>query len=143
MLGDFNREGLGIKLDFSLPAERDVRNLDRIVEWRGKPGAIWVDNGPLHPRNLMQWAWKQDVIIRPIQPAHNTYFVCYYRTIRPEWPDQYIVATIEEAQDFASQWHQTYKSDRPKIPFMLCSQTFAGQRDIGGMTPAQKLKMAA
>ena len=46
VLDDFNREGLGIEVDFSLPAERVIRSLDRIIEWRGKPETIRVDNGP-------------------------------------------------------------------------------------------------
>lgn len=32
--------------DFSLPAERVVLSLDRIIEWRCKPDTIRVDNGP-------------------------------------------------------------------------------------------------
>ena len=36
VLDYFNREGLGIKVNFSLPAERVIRSLDRIIEWRGK-----------------------------------------------------------------------------------------------------------
>jgi putative transposase len=58
VLDDFNREGLGIEVDFSIrrendppdrfltlliPAERVTRSLDRIIEWRGKPGTIRVD----------------------------------------------------------------------------------------------------
>jgi putative transposase len=31
-------------VDFSLPAERVVRSLNQIIEWRGKPDAIHVDN---------------------------------------------------------------------------------------------------
>jgi putative transposase len=46
VLDDFNREGLGIEVDFSLPAERVVRTLNQIIEWRGAPKAIRVDNGP-------------------------------------------------------------------------------------------------
>lgn len=46
VLDDFNREGLGIEVDFSLPAERVIRSLNQIIEWRGKPFAIRVDNGP-------------------------------------------------------------------------------------------------
>lgn len=45
VIDDFNREGLGIEVDFSLPAERVVRSLNRIIEWRGKPNIIRVDNG--------------------------------------------------------------------------------------------------
>ena len=44
VLDDFNREGLGIEVDFSLPAERAVRNLNQIIEWRGEPQIIRVDN---------------------------------------------------------------------------------------------------
>ena len=44
VLDDFNREGLAIEVDFSLPAERVVRALNQIIEWRGKPQAISVDN---------------------------------------------------------------------------------------------------
>ncbi len=40
VLDDFNREGLGIEVDFSLPAEHEIRSLDRIIEWRGKPAPI-------------------------------------------------------------------------------------------------------
>ena len=46
VIDDFNREGLGIEVDFSLPAERVIRSLDRIIEWRGKPTSIRCDNGP-------------------------------------------------------------------------------------------------
>lgn len=42
VLDDFNRERLGIEVDFSPPAERVVRSLNQIIEWRGKPLAIRV-----------------------------------------------------------------------------------------------------
>jgi putative transposase len=46
VLDDFNREGLGIEVDFSLPTERVVRSLNQIIEWRGRPLANRVDNDP-------------------------------------------------------------------------------------------------
>jgi putative transposase len=46
VLDDFNREGLGIEVDFSLPTTRVIRSLDRIIAWRGRPLSIRVDNGP-------------------------------------------------------------------------------------------------
>lgn len=46
VIDDFNREGLGIEVDFSLPAERIIRPLNQVIDWRGKPDAIRVDNGP-------------------------------------------------------------------------------------------------
>lgn len=37
VLDDFNREGLGIEVDLSLPAVRVIRSLEQIIEWRSKP----------------------------------------------------------------------------------------------------------
>lgn len=47
VIDDFNREGLCIDVDFSLPSERVIRSLDQIIEWRGAPAAIHCDNGPV------------------------------------------------------------------------------------------------
>lgn len=44
VIDDYNREGLGIEVDFSLPSERVIRTLDHIIEWRGKPRSIRCDN---------------------------------------------------------------------------------------------------
>ena len=134
VLDDFNREGLGIEVDFSLPAERVIRSLNRIIEWRGQPGAIRVDNGPEYiSEKLKEWAGKRNISlqhIQPGQPQQNAYIERYNRTVRHEWLDQHIIETIEEAQDFATQWLWTYNNDRPNM-------------GIGGITPAQKLKLAA
>ena len=35
VIDDFNREGLTIEADFSLPALRVIRALNRVIEWRG------------------------------------------------------------------------------------------------------------
>ncbi len=46
VLDDFNREGLGSDLDFSLPSARVIRALKQIIEWRGQPNVFRCDNGP-------------------------------------------------------------------------------------------------
>jgi putative transposase len=134
VLDDFNREGLGIEVDFSLPAERVIRSLNNIIEWRGKPNTIRVDNDPEYISHaLLEWAEKHGIVlahIQPGQPKQNAYIERYNRTVRHEWLDQYIINSIEEAQHFATQWPWTYNNDRPNM-------------GIGGITPAMKLKMAA
>ena len=134
VLDDFNREGLCIEVDFSLPAERVVRSLNQIIEWRGKPKTIRVDNGPEYiSGKLVEWAEKHGVRLEHIQPGkpqQNAYIERYNRTVRGEWLSQYIFETIEEAQDQATEWLWTYNNERPNM-------------GIGGITPAMKLKTAA
>ena len=68
VLYDFNREGLGSKVDFSLPVERVIRSLDRIVEWRRTPSTRRGDNGPEYIcRKLLIWAEKRGIAIKHIQ----------------------------------------------------------------------------
>jgi len=54
VIDDFNREGLGIEVDFSLPAERVIRSLEQIIEWRGKPQTFRCDNGPEYISHRLQ-----------------------------------------------------------------------------------------
>ena len=60
VIDDFNREGLGIEVDLSLPSARVIRALEQIIEWRGKPQAIRCDNGPEYiSGTLLAWAEQQ------------------------------------------------------------------------------------
>ena len=128
---DFNREDLGIEVDFSLPATGVVRSLERIIEWRGSPKAVRVDNGPeCISHELHQWAENRGIAlhhIQPRKPRHNAYIEHYNRMVRHEWLGQYNFATIMEVQDYATDWLWTYSNERPNM-------------GIGGFTPIQKLK---
>ena len=42
IIGHYNHEGLGIEVDFSLPAPRVISVLDQIIEWRGKRQQVAV-----------------------------------------------------------------------------------------------------
>ena len=88
VVDDFNREELGIDVDFSLPAKRVLRSLDRIIEWRGHPNAIRVDNGPEYISHILrQWAEDHGIAlyyIRPGKPQLNAYIERYNRTVRHE-----------------------------------------------------------
>jgi putative transposase len=134
ILDDFNREGLAIEVDISLPALRVIRTLERIIEWRGKPMAIRVDNGPEYISAALQiWAQKQGIglmYIQPGKPQQNAYVERYNRTVRTEWLGQYIWKSIEEVRQHATKWLWTYNNQRPNM-------------GIGGITPAMKLKQAA
>ena len=134
VIDDFNREGLVIEVDFSLPAERVIRALDQVIEWRGKPLHIRCDNGPEYISHLLaQWAEKHKIIllfIQPGNPQQNAYVERYNRTIRYDWLNQYLFCTIEEVQDMATKWLWSYNNERPNTA-------------IGGIPPRQKLKLVA
>ena len=147
VLDDFNREGLGIEVDFSLPAIRVVRSLNRIIEWRGKPQFIRVDNGPEYISEMLKtWAETQGIhmkYIQPGKPQQNAYIERYNRTVRHEWLDQNIFQTIQEAQEQATKWLWTYNNPSHGLCANHCWATDRPNMGIGGITPAMKLKRAA
>jgi len=67
---------------------------------------------------------------RSSKPQQNAYVERYNRTVRQEWLGLYLFETIEEAQQIATEWLWTYNHERPNM-------------GIGGITPAQKLQLAA
>ncbi len=73
VLDDFNREGLEIEVDVSLPSERVTRPLDQIIEWRGKPRKIRCDNKPENISGTLKVGQKIEVssLITSSQENHN------------------------------------------------------------------------
>lgn len=134
VIDDFNREGLEITIDFSLPSQRVIRTLEEIISWRGKPKAIRCDNGPEYiSATLITWTKKHNIKLTYIQhgkPQQNAYIERYNRTVRYDWLNQHLFESIHEAQDYATQWLWLYNNEHPNMA-------------LGGITPKQKLAMAA
>ena len=99
VLDDFNREGLGIDVDLSLPSARVIRSLEQIIEWRGKPLAIRCDNGPEYiSQTLKDWTMKHHITllyIQPGKPTQNAYIERFNRTTRHECLDLHLFESIE------------------------------------------------
>ncbi len=133
VIDDFNREALGIEVDFSLPAERVIRTLNNIIEWRGKPLQIRCDNGPEYiSGKLAEWACSRSIklaFIQPGNPQQNAYVERYNRTVRYDWLGQHLFDSLTEVQDYATQWLWTYNHERPNMA-------------NDGLTPMQKLALA-
>ncbi|XUP36442.1 IS3 family transposase (plasmid) [Xanthomonas axonopodis pv. vasculorum] len=134
VLDDFNRQGLGIEVDLSLPSARVIRSLEQIIEWRGKLGAIRCDNGPEYISGaLLNWAQRQGIQIEHIQPGkpqQNAYVERYNRTVRYAWLARTLFDNIEQVQNTATRWLWSYNHERPNMA-------------LGGITPMQKLALAA
>ena len=70
VIDDYNREALGMEIDFSLPSERVIRALKQIIEWRGRPLVIRCDNGPENVSGAIQnWAEEAGIAFLYIQPG--------------------------------------------------------------------------
>jgi putative transposase len=133
VIDDFNREALGIEADFSLPAERVIRSLEQIIEWRGKPAMLRCDNGPEYVSGAMlTWAREQGIYLQytqPGKPQQNAYVERFNRTVRYDWLTQHLFESISEVQEYATRWAWTYNNERPNMA-------------LGGITPKQRLAMA-
>lgn len=134
VIDDHSREVLGIEVDFSLPAERVIRALQQIIEWRGKPSAIRCDNGPEYVGStITAWAEKAGIQLRYIQPGkpqQNAYIERFNRTVRHEWLGQYQWDSLAQVQEAATEWMWSYNHERPHMA-------------LGGITPRQRYAMTA
>ena len=131
VVDDYNREYLGIEVDHSLPAQRVMRTLERLIEWRGKPKALRCDNGHEYiSQALRDWAQARDIelmYIQPGKPTQNAYIERFNRTARNEWLNMHIFDSIKHVQNLAIQWMWVYNNERPHSA-------------IGGVPPKKLLK---
>lgn len=117
VIDDFNREALWIEVDTSLPAERVVRVLEQLLNWRGKPTSIRMDNGPeLISQRLENWARAKNIEllhIQPGKPAQNAYIERFNRTYREEVLNAYLFDDLQEVRYITETWLETYNTIRP------------------------------
>ena len=114
---DFNREGLGIRWTSRSPAERVIRVLEQLIEWRGKPQALRCDNGGIRrcrTDNVGGATCHPARAIQPGKPAERLHRR-YNRTVRYDWLGRYLFTTIAEVQEFATRWLWTYNHERPNM----------------------------
>ena len=70
------------------------------------------------------------LFIQPGKPQQNAYIERYNRTVRYDCLSHHLFDNIQEAQDLATKWLWSYNNERPNMA-------------IGGITPIQKLALAA
>lgn len=125
VLDDYNRQALRIEIDTSLPAARVVRALDELIEVRGKPRRLRMDNGPEFVSKLLaDWAVRHGItlqFIQPGKPTQNAYIERFNRTYRTEVLDCYVFDTLDEVRRMTREWMHRYNHERPheslgKIP---------------------------
>lgn len=117
VIDDFNREALNITLGTSITSKRVIRELEKLIEWRGKPGRIRVDNGPEFLAHEMgKWALANSIELKFIpkgKPHKNGYVERFNRSYREEVLDSYLFDNIKSGQVISNAWMWTYNNERP------------------------------
>lgn len=117
IIDDYNREVLWIEVDTSIPAQRLIRVLNMLADWRGIPDHIRLDNGPeLTSIALKEWSEKHGVelaFIEPGKPAQNAYIERFNKTYRDEVLDAYLFSSVQEAREITEEWIEEYNAIRP------------------------------
>ena len=117
VIEDFNREALEIEIDFNLPAERVTRVLDRLVELRGAPKKLRMDNGPEFTSvKLKEWCKEnkvKDDFIEPGKPAQNAYIERFNRSYRQGVLNMYLFDSLEDVRMITKEWIRKYNHERP------------------------------
>lgn len=117
VVDDFTRECVAAVVDTSITGLRVARELDRVIEDRGAPMTISVDNGPeFAGRVLDEWAYRKGVrlrFIRPGKPVENAYVESFNGRLRDECLNEHWFASLNEARVLIEAWRREYNHERP------------------------------
>ena len=117
VLDDFNRGAQRVEIDTSLPAARIVRALDELVEVRGKPRRVRIDNGPEFLSEVFaRWAKRHDIeltLIQPGKPMPNGYVERFNRSYREELLNACGFEFLDEVRRMTADWLARYNEYRP------------------------------
>ena len=117
IIDDHNREALNIEIDTSLPTRRVIRSLRQVIEERGKPDRIRVDNGPEYTsKELVEWCAKMGIellFIQPGRPMQNGYIERFNGTYRRDILDAYMFNDLDEVRELTWKWMEEYNNYRP------------------------------
>jgi putative transposase len=117
IVDDFTRESLAIEVDVSLTGQRVTRVLDHLIELRGIPKNIVMDNGPeFTSRALDAWAYQNKVnlaFITPGKPSQNGFAESFNGKFRDECLNQHWFMSLNDARRKIEDWRTDYNHVRP------------------------------
>ena len=140
VVDDCTRECLAIEVDTSLSGERVTRVLDQVIERRGKPMSLVMDNGPeFAGRVLDAWAYQHGIqldFIRPGKPIENCFVESFNGKFRDECLNQHWLVSLDEARHVIEAWRLDYNRVRPHSSLgYLPPEEFAEAAALRSATP--------
>jgi putative transposase len=117
IVDDYSRECPAIEVDTSLGGRRVVNVLEKLVETRGLPEIITMDNGPeFAGRALDEWAYRKGVklnFIRPGKPIENAFAESFIGRLRDECLNTNWFISLKHARITIEDWRIDYNEVRP------------------------------
>jgi putative transposase len=117
VLDDCTRECPAIIAETSISGARVARELDRIVENRGKPKTIVSDNGTEFTSNaVLRWADDHKInwhYIAPGKPMQNAFAESFIGRLRDELLNETLFRSLAHAREMLEAWRQYYNNSRP------------------------------
>ena len=128
VIDDCSRECLALLVDTSISGARVSRQLDQIIELRGKPHMIVSDNGTEFTSNVM-FKWCQDRgvswhFIAPGKPMQNGFVESFNGRLRDECLNEHLFEGLNHAKLIINTWRSDYNHERPHT-------------SLGGLTPTE------
>lgn len=117
IVDEFSRECLALVADNSLSGLRVARELDRIVEIRGRPCMIVSDNGTeLTSHAILRWQEETQIewhYIAPGKPMQNAFIESFNGRFRDECLSEHLFANLKQARLIIEDWRIDYNTRRP------------------------------
>jgi putative transposase len=117
VVDNFTRECLALEADTSFASERVTRVLERVMDLRGRPKALRMDNGPeLTSRHFLAWCIERKITtnyIQPGKPVQNSHIESFNGRFRDECLNTNWFRNLFEARHRIANWREDYNSARP------------------------------
>lgn len=141
VVDDFSRECLALVTDGSLSGRRVARELDRVVESRGRPLQIVSDNGTeLTSHAILRWQDDRGVpwhTIAPGKPMQNGFVESLIGRLRDECLNEHLFRSLPAARRTIELWRVDYNTERPHTslhgltPFAFANRPNPGHNPNG------------